>query len=1031
MIKIGLLILSFFAYTTVLRAQEYEMKSLPINNNGGSNSIKTKIIFDEDGVLWYNTHSGMVKEFESSHIFHPYMDGQTVVPVQKVNDVLLDSKGRFWVTTEEGIFRSDTSKENFQKLHWPIFDNIKGYPALMAEDCSGNIWMAISKTQVLKISSDTEIKLFETAEVAPEDQDKHLHVVHIYDCNTIIMQRGLTCFVVNQETAQLSEIPIQYKLENSDSKMDFEVLENGEIFPKDFEGFYNYNGKKFKLAVLEVSNLQIMETPLELSRISRVKNSFLKENMDFVLFGDGLERKFGFLKLVKENDEYHLKRIKEISFDHVIENYKIANNSIIYVSVFDKIHKIRLKNKGFKKGLHNQKNQDKKINISTRGFLEISEQEFLVATYDGIFKLNLSSSNDFINEVNLYANDRFTLYRAYAKVNDSVILAVGESALLKLNHKKNRAAVKGFEKDFGNLIFFDIHKFTDSTYLLASNHGIGVYNFKNEKLKSYKLFPLASDTAKFVKDIHYNINNLYFSTEANGLFIQNTITNEVINIRHNENQEELPSNYVYTSYVDTNENLWVGTNKGITCFNKERKKLFNLGKQDGLLDENIVGIQEDKLGNIWFSTYKGLYKYNTRLKTVFSYFKEDGLPDNEFNQNSYYTATDGTLFFGGVNGIVSFDTIVDNTFSEIKILPTKIEYFDSKKNRDTIITYTENANNYIRLSTKNSSLSVTFSINDFFNIENNRYLYKVSGLSDGWINLGGQNTLRLFSIPPGSYTLKIKGLNSTGIQSSNELSYNIYVPQVLYKRTWFLLVSIILFIGTFIFIVIKYAAKQKKKYKMNLMLIELEQKVLRAQMNPHFIFNILNGMRKKVMKGTASEIEDYIVTFSNFLRYTLDIGRSENILICKEIQYITSYINLINYDNNVISLHVKREPSVDQNLVTIPSMILQPLVENAVIHGFTKNQKNNIINLIIKNNSLKKQIEIIIEDNGIGINASKEKKESTSMIPHQSYATQIINERFELMNKTRKGKKAKYKMHIEDISDVHRTGTRITISISY
>ncbi|MDO5980829.1 sensor histidine kinase [Flavivirga spongiicola] len=1029
------LLMFFITGITILNAQNYEIKSLPIHNNGGSNTAINIISFDKDDVLWYNTHNGMIKEFESSQIFYPFMDGKKIVQVTKVNSILLDSKGRFWINTTEGVFRSETSKENFQRLHWPILDSIKSsHLSYTAEDCSGNIWVGISKTQILKITSDTEFKLFNTAKVDSKDEHFDLSLRNASNCDHILMQKGPNYFVINEETSQLSGIPIQYKLEDYDydyyaKNKNYNIFKNGEVFPKDFEGVYNYNGKKLEVTFLKASNLQLIEVPYGLIAISGAKYPILKENMDFIFSSNAHARKFGVLKLVKENDEYYLKEIEEIHFDYLIEYLKIANNGIIYVSVFDKIHKIKVKNKGFKKSLYNQKNQGEKINISTRDFLEISENEFLVASYGGTFKLSVSSSNNVIDELNVFPTLNYC--RAHAKVNDSIALSLGETSLVSINYKKKEVIeIKNFSKDYEDIIFFDIQKHTDSTYLLASNYGIGVYNFKNEKLKPYKLFPLASDTSKFVRDINYRNNTLYFSTQTDGLFIQNTLTDKVFNIAYNENQEELPSNYVYTSFIDSNDNLWIGTNKGIACYNKEQEKLFSLDRQNGLLDENIVGIQEDKLRNIWFSTYKGLYKYNPRLKTVLSYFEGDGLPDNEFNQNSYYTATDGTLFFGGVNGIVTFDTI-ENIVTEVKILPTKIEYFDSKKNRDTIITNAVNADNYIRLDTKNSSVSVTFSINDFFNIENNRYLYKVDGLSDKWINLGNQNTLKLFSIPPGNYTLKIKGLNSKGIQSFNELSYSIYVPQMLYKRTWFLLVNIILFIAIFIVIVINYTAKQKKKYKMNLMLIELEQKALRAQMNPHFIFNTLNGMRKKVIKGASDEVENYIISFSEFLRHTLDVGRRENIFLSKEIQYITSYIDLISYRNDRnISLDVYCDSSINQNTTAIPSMILQPLVENAVIHSFPKNQNNNLIHLIIKKNSLKNQIEVILEDNGIGINVSKS-NENISTSSHLSHATQIVNERFELMNKTKRNKIALYKMYVEDISEESKTGTRVTINIPF
>ncbi len=1032
MIKARLLILFFFIGVGVLNAQDYEIKSLPINNNGGSNTIGNRIFFDEDDVLWYNTHNGIVKEFESSHIFYPLMDGDKTVQVTRVNNIFLDSKGRFWVNTTEGVFRSDPSKENFQKLHWSILDNIKAYPSYTVEDCSGNIWIGLSKNKVLRITSDTDFKIFKIENVAPEDEDFNLLLSNVPDCDYIVLQKGPNYFVINKETLQLPEIPIEYKLENYDydyyaRNKSYSIFKNGEVFPKDFEGFYNYEHKRYKVTVLQALNMQLAEVPYGMLGISKIKNPVLKEHVDFVISRYQLGRTISFFKFIEESSEYHIKKVESISFDHLTEYFSITKNGVIYVSAFDQIYKIKFKNKGFKKGLNNKKNQGKKVNISTRDFLEISENELLVSTYEGMFKLNKTIYG--IEELNIFPE--LDYFRAYAKVNDSIAFGIGETGLVTINYKKNEIVeIKDFSKTYGEIIFFDIEKYTDSTYLLASNYGVAVYNIEHKKVIPYKLFSIVTDSAKFVRDINYQNNMLYFSTQTDGLFIQNTITDEVSNIVYQGDGKGLPSNYIYTSFIDDQSNLWVGTNKGITCYNKALEKQFTLDKQDGLLDENIVGIQQDQVGSIWFSTYKGLYKYNTKSKTVLSYFKEDGLTDNEFNQNSYYTATDGTLFFGGVNGMVAFDTILDNRSTEAKIIPTRIEYYDSKKNTDTILKNLVNTGNSLNLNVKNSSISITFSMNDFFNIENNRYSYKVDGLTEEWVNLGNQNTLKLFSIPPGDYILRIKGLNAKGIPSSNELSYNIHVPQVWYKTTWFIIASVFFVLGAFMGIVRYYTIKQKRKYRLDLMLIELEQKALRAQMNPHFIFNTLSGMRKKVIQGTAEEMKNYMTIFSEFLRHTLDVGRHEKILLSKEIEYITSYVDLINRGNvYTIAMHVECDPAINQNKVTIPSMILQPLVENAVIHGFPKSQNDNEIRLIIRKKALSKQIEVNVEDNGIGIDTSKKEKQLTTTIAHQSHATQIVKERFELLNKTRKKKKAPYEMYMEDISKQEKTGTRVTINI--
>jgi len=1029
-VKLRFFLLFFLIILTTIHAQDYQIRELPINNNDGSHTIHNRMLFDEDGILWYNTKNGLIKEFETFQIFYPFKEGSENVDVKTVYHLLLDSKGFLWVTTDKGVFRSTTTeKENFQKLHWTAFKNLGSYPFYMAEDCIGNIWMN-TNSEVLKISSETAFKIFKILDLQPEEQNLSTYLVNP-NCDNILFKKGLNYFIINEKTTTASEIPISFRLDDTGGNPNANIVKNGEIFPEDYEGYYYYKGKKFKVTVLKDHDLQLIEVPLQFLFVSRLKNSVLRENVDIIAKKADVGRKLEFLKLKKENSEYYLKTVEEIPFDHLVEYSAIANDGTIYTSVFDQIYKIKFKHKGFNEVLHNYQFKGNKINISTRDFIELNEREYLVASYEGVFKIRKSTSTASYDQKNIAPV--LNLLRSFVKANDSLIIAVGESALIKYDYKNNRhIKTIGFKNEYDTLIFYDIHKLSDSDFLLATNIGLGVYNVNDDKLSPYDLFPLGSNETKFIRDIFYNNDNLYFSTDNDGLFIHNTLTKNSTHINYDDDIQGLPSNRVYISFIDSEKKLWVGTDKGIVCFNKRREKEFTLDKRNGILDENIVGIQEDKTGNIWFSTYNGLYKYNKIKRTTLSYFKQDGLPSNEFNQNSNRTTSNGTLLFGGVNGFVAFDAVADNTIDNIKILPVKAEYFDIEKKRNTILT--KGINNYsgFELAANNSSFSIDFSINDFFNINNNRYSYLLEGLQDEWINLGSQNTLKLLSIPPGNYILHIKGSNSKGILSANELSYDIYVPQVLYKRTWFICVVFLVLLSAISMIVVQYNTIQQRKYRMNLMLIELEQKALRAQMNPHFIFNTLNGIRKKIAKGISEEIEDHIVSFSEFFRYTLAVGRRENIALSKEIEYIKSYINLTNYGNtHIVSLAVTCDTGIDQDSIFVPSMILQPLVENSIIHGFNDSQTDKRIRLIVRRKLSERKIEIIVEDNGIGINASKRIKETSIKAQNNSVATQIINERFELMNKTLRKKNVVYTLTIEDISSSNKDkrGTRVRIEI--
>ncbi len=1007
-------------------AQDYQIKNFTVNNNGTSHTVSNKMVFDENGVLWYSVANGMVKEFETANIFYPFMDGEKPVLVKRVRRVFMDSKNRFWVITDNDVFRSDASKEKFQKLDWDVFDNMEGATSSIVEDCEGSIWMTIALTKVLKVDTEDRTKVFSVTEVPKEYRHSNLKINSIYGCNSIILQRNKFHFFINDSITKPLISP-KWVPNNGYSII---ASKNGEIFPKDYEGHYTFQDEKFKVTLLKTLDLQLMEIKFGMLPISRTKTPELKESIDFMLVYD---RRLQFFRLANQQGQYYINSVEGIQFDYLTDDIRINKDGVIHVSNFDKIYKIKFKNRGFSKELHGYKMNNQKVNISTRDFLEVNANEIYIASYEGIFKISRKAYGASFEVFNAFPG--LSYLRVQSRVNDSIIICAGEKTMVKVDIKNQKIIdTKYFtqHKDYRDIIFYDIKRFKDSLFIIGTDSGLMLYNNKNDEFVPYKLFPILSDSAKFVRNIDYHQDRLYISTDANGLFIQDLKTKKVTNIASNTNSDsKLPSNRVYTTCIDSNERLWVGTDKGIVCLNMDGIIIESLNKDDGLLDENVVGIQEDALGNIWFSTYNGLYKYENATQRVFSYFKHDGLPDNEFNQNSYHTASDGTLYFGGVNGIVAFDTIVDNTPKDIKILPIKVEYFDTQRNKDTVIISGLDKEQSFKLPTKNSSLSMDFSVNDFFNIENNRYAYKVEGLTEEWVNLGSQNTFKRLSIPPGDYTLKIKGLNSKGVSSINELSYKIHVPQVLYKRTWFIIALIVLISGIITIIVFNYILKQKKKYKMDLMLMELEQKALRTQMNPHFIFNTLNGMRKKAMNGSSDEVEEYIVSFSEFLRHTLDIGRRENIFLSKEIEYISSYVDLINYGNNDnIVLKVQLEESVDQHYIKLPSMVLQPIVENAVIHGFQKSNMDKEIHLKIRKNILSQQIEVIIEDNGIGINASLRKKKNR-IKSHQSYATQIVNERFDLLNKTQKSSVSKYELLVEDITNETRSGTRVTLKIPY
>jgi two-component system LytT family sensor kinase len=181
-------------------------------------------------------------------------------------------------------------------------------------------------------------------------------------------------------------------------------------------------------------------------------------------------------------------------------------------------------------------------------------------------------------------------------------------------------------------------------------------------------------------------------------------------------------------------------------------------------------------------------------------------------------------------------------------------------------------------------------------------------------------------------------------------------------------------------------------------LTEIELKAIRAQINPHFIFNCLNSIQLFVMQRDYEYAQKYLSDFSYLIRKTLDFSRRNFITLADEITYLNTYLGLekMRFEHKM-EYDIRVDPDIATAEVEIPAMLLQPYVENAVKHGMT-NPQQPIGNLIIRFNQLNGDLlECVIEDNGIGINATR--RLNTLPKHHQSSGMEISFTRAELLNK--------------------------------
>lgn len=229
--------------------------------------------------------------------------------------------------------------------------------------------------------------------------------------------------------------------------------------------------------------------------------------------------------------------------------------------------------------------------------------------------------------------------------------------------------------------------------------------------------------------------------------------------------------------------------------------------------------------------------------------------------------------------------------------------------------------------------------------------------------------------------------------------------------------SFVIVLALFIILILIILNFRRKNQK-----LLLEQRLLRAQMNPHFMFNALGVLQGMILQKEYKTSLRYLGKFSQLLRSILENSRTKMVPLEQELNTIKTYVDLQNLGvEKPYNYTVQNINGIRENTVLIPSMLLQPFIENAIEHGFRRSDIEKNIHLSYKIEDT--YVNFIIEDNGIGIEQTIKRNKR-----NKSLSTVISEERLELIYSKSKNKA---KIQIEDLSNFNRNGTRVTLTLPY
>ncbi|HYF29742.1 MAG TPA: histidine kinase [Chitinophagaceae bacterium] len=499
----------------------------------------------------------------------------------------------------------------------------------------------------------------------------------------------------------------------------------------------------------------------------------------------------------------------------------------------------------------------------------------------------------------------------------------------------------------------------------------GLYTYKNGKLDTFRA--TNGIVTQHITDLGKTDEFVCVGTNDKGLAI---IRNgHIFRITVADTPTALISNICRKVFIDAGSNIWVCTNEGLSRVSISSWQPFRFSVQsfttdDGLIsnDVNDVFVSGD---TVWVATSGGLSFFSQR----------------QIKQNGQLPA----IYISQV------DTLTRRSFGY----------------RDKIVIGLEGIS--------------------YESLGKLRYRYRLKGLYQDW-RYTDRNQLLYDVLPPGEYELEVYSINRFGQESENPARVAFTVVPPWWKTDWAYALYAVALISLLVvaLLLVRRISRQKERNRMKHIqqLQQLELKALRSQMNPHFIFNTLNAVQKYILENDKESSYRYLTRFSKLIRGFLENSRQTTISLQHELDLLRAYMEMeaLRFRHK-FTYEIEIDPTLDTASVFIPSMLIQPYVENAIWHGIQHKKANGFVKLSVQDmggNVLKCRIL----DNGIGRKRAGE-IESASGSQHQPVGMTITQQRLELINQRLKQAVSVNFIDIAEESHGAGTGTIVELIVTY
>ncbi len=779
-----------------LQAQSLYFKSYQ-TNDGLSNNTVTCITQDVQGFLWLGSRNGL-NRFDGNRfkIFRHNAADSLSIGSSSVLSLLTDQRGVMWIGTTRGTYRYDPVKEQFH-----FFNKIPAGEVNAIKEFAGYIWI-LSNGKLYRHNPFT-------SEIQPASPKKNKIITlscngeglwTVDDKNVLrqysIKRQGFIPVKVPDSDTRLSPIKTVYTVNDS-------LLLIGTT-----NAAYLYHQKNISLHNIFFGN--------DPQRVIQV-NCVIEQSPGVFWFGT--ESGIYSYTITTGN----VQRIKKdffnpfaLSDNVVLDFYRDREDNIWAGTFFGGLNQYSRQFDNFKKYLSGFGRNALSGNIVHEIYKD-SYGYFWIGTEDGgLNKLDPASgqisrftadgkpgsiTHNNIHGLAIYKNELWVGSTTHG-------LDVLDVKTGKLKRHYDQIGKGSLQSNF----VVCIYKTKDNTMLLGTDRALYAYNIHTD---SFDLMPIAA----WIQGIYEDSDGiLWINTYGDGVYCYHRSTGVINRLYSIPGQRHsLINNYVNGLFEDSKNNIWLSTESGLSKYRRDGT-FTNYLTESGLPSNQVFKVLEDDNRSIWITTGRGLVRLDEgRAKRVI-YTSRDGLPADQFNYNSAFKDEDGTLYFGTIKGMVSFNpkkSIKNSFVPPIFISSIQINNSEIAVDKAGPLPQSLSLTKEIKLSYDNSNISFNIAALSFVSPESNTYRYIMEGYDKGWTDIKGSQKIYYNKLPPGTYTFKFNGANNNGIWNPAGKELRIIVSPPWWSSTWayilyFLTLStIVALILRYYFLLIKANNAQK------------------------------------------------------------------------------------------------------------------------------------------------------------------------------------------------------------------------------